>query len=325
MKKMLFLFSVLFLAFSLSAKEVQVKTKEIVLSADNTLILADSFTGGSVAKLMQQADNMNTSLKSGYPIYLFLYTPGGSIQAGLELYDFLSGLNRPVHTITLFAASMGFQTVQHLGTRYITRYGILMSHKARGGFKGEFGGGASQLDARYGMWLRRIDMLDGKTVNRTNGKQTLKTYRSAYSSELWLNGKEAVKQGYADFVAIVKCDTSLKGSVDQVFSNGFFSVNAKMSKCPLNTNPLEVSANIITNKGEMPLSKFISEGGIFGKKCRRLDEQERKNYWSNSKETKKAELCATDETLTFEKIQKAMSKKERFIGRDLRNHVEYSY
>jgi len=326
MKKILFLISVLLLTFSLSAKESTVPTKEIVLSADNTLTLADSFNGSSVAQLIQQASNLDSSLKSGYPIYLFLYTPGGSIQAGLELYDFLAGLNRPVHTITLFAASMGFQTVQHLGTRYITRYGVLMSHKARGGFQGEFGGGDSQLDARYGMWLRRINMLDGETVSRTNGKQTLKSYRDAYSSELWLNGKEAVEQGYADAVAVVKCDTSLRGSEEQVFSNGFFSVKAKISKCPLNTNPLSVGANIITNKGEMELEKFISEGGKFGSSCRRLDEEERKDYWSgNVVRGQKAELCAVDKTLTLEKIKEAISAKQKFISRDLRNHVEYSY
>ena len=184
-----------------------------------------------------------------------------------------------------------------------------MAHKARGGFEGEFGGGASQVDSRYGMWLRRINMLDMKTVSRTNGKQTLKSYRDAYSSELWLNGKEAVDQGYADAVAVVKCDYSLKGTEEKTFNNGFFKVKATVSKCPLNLNPLEMGANFLTNKGQMDLNKFISEGGSFGVVCKKTDE----------------ELCAMNQNLTFEKIKQAMDEKEKFISRDLRNHIEYSY
>ena len=112
---------------------------------------------------------MDASLKSGYPIYLFLNTPGGSIQAGLELIEGLNGINRPIHTVTLFAASMGWQLVQHLGTRYVLKYGVLMSHKARGQFSGEFGGGASQMDARYGLWLKRVHIME--TLQYTRGKK----------------------------------------------------------------------------------------------------------------------------------------------------------
>src|SRR5690606_3008535 len=178
--------------------------EELVLSSDNTLVLDDAFSGDVTVKLMEKATQMDSTLKSGYPMYLFLYTPGGSIQAGLELFEFLQGLNRPVHTVTLFAASMGFQTVQHLGERYIVKYGVLMSHKARGSFDGEFGGGISQLDSRYGLWLRRIQLMDAQTVERTGGKQTVKSYTDAYTPELWLNGEEAVEKGYADKVVTIK-------------------------------------------------------------------------------------------------------------------------
>jgi ATP-dependent protease ClpP protease subunit len=92
--------------------------KEIKLTKDNVLVLDQAFTGPSVAKLIQEARQKDADLKSGYPMYLFLNTPGGSIQAGLELIEALKGLNRPIHTITLFAASMGWQLLQHLGDRY---------------------------------------------------------------------------------------------------------------------------------------------------------------------------------------------------------------
>lgn len=301
------------------------KSKEIVLTSDNVIVLKDSFNDRSITKLMAQAKELDAKLESGYPIYLFLYTPGGSIEAGLELYEFLDGINRPVHTITSFAASMGFQTVQHLGKRYILRYGTLMSHKARGGFQGEFGGGLSQLDSRYGFWLRRLDMMDKVTVKRTNGKQTLKSYRASYDNELWLTGAEAVAKGYADEVVTVKCDNTLAGSNETVLNFGFFRVKAKFSNCPMIIAPIEMSASIITNQGEMPLNDFIVKNGKFGKKCKEKGQAAGKDYYGNIVPAQKPDLCAADKELTLEKINKAIEEKRKFFNRDLRDHVEYSY
>ena len=304
---------------------MSVQAKDIVLSADNSLILNTPFTKQSTNNLMGEAIELDANLKSGYPMYLFLYTPGGSIQAGLELFEFLKGLNRPIHTITLFAASMGFQTVQHLGKRYILKYGVLMSHKARGGFTGEFGGGLSQLDSRFNMWLKRIDMMDKLTVKRTKGKQTLKSYRAAYDNELWLNGEEAVEKGYADEVVSIKCDMSLRGTKEVKANLGFFSVIAEFSACPIRTAPVKVKANILTNSGEMDLTEFLMQNGKFGIKCNEKGFPGGKDYYGNIIEPKEPELCSRDKKLTLEKITKEIDKQMGHLNRNLRDHIVYSY
>lgn len=305
---------------------LSVNAKEIKLTADNTAVLRQSFNSSSVTELKKDLLALDANLKSGYPIYLVLYTPGGSIQKGLELFEFVKGLNRPVHTITIFAASMGFQTVQSLGTRYILKYGVLMSHKARGGFQGEFGGGLSQLDSRYGMWLKRIDMLDKVTVARTGGKQTLQSYRASYDNELWLNGPEAVEKGYADEVATVSCDSTLSSQEkSQVFDLGFFRVNVTFSGCPIITSPLKVSAELLTNKGFMAVDKFLTSNGKFGKTCNETEVPESKDYYGNVIEGKPAQTCAYDKNMTYEDVSKKLEEKEKFLNRDLRNSVEYSY
>lgn len=314
------------LALMLSIACFAVSAKEIKLTADNTAVLRSDFNSSSVTELKQQLLSLDANLKSGYPIYLVLYTPGGSIQKGLELFEFVKGLNRPVHTITIFAASMGFQTVQSLGQRYILKYGVLMSHKARGGFQGEFGGGLSQLDSRYGLWLRRVDMLDKVTVARTNKKQTLKSYRAAYDNELWLNGPEAVEKGYADEVVTVSCDTTLTGkTVDQVFDLGFFRIVATFSGCPIITSPMGISGELLTNKGFMKTQEFLIKNGKFGKECRETEIPATKDYYGNTSESKPAELCAYDKELNLAKIDKILEEKDQFLNRDLRNHVQYSY
>ena len=326
MKAILTFIAALVLSVSVQAKS----SKEIVLSSDNTLALSSTFTSSSVSKLMEEAKEKDSKLKSGYPLYLIMYTPGGSIQAGLELIEYLQGLNRPVHTITMFAASMGFQTVQHLGKRYILKYGVLMSHKARGGFQGDFGGGFSQLDSRYGMWLRRIDMMDRKTVARSNKKQTMKSYRAAYANELWLNGPEAVKQGYADEVVTVKCNSTLEGTRYTEEDFGFFSATISFSKCPLNTTPTVVRGSLLTNQGKMGVKEFLLKNGKFGPKCGTsnldyipidevlFDEEVKRRR-------NKEELCAMDRTLTLDKVRKKLEERKQFYTRDLKNNIAYSY
>lgn len=327
MKRLLVTLFALLLSLTVSAKEVKLKAKEVKLTADNTVVLRDSFNSSSITQLKKELLSLDANLKSGYPIYLVLYTPGGSIQKGLELFEFVKGLNRPVHTVTIFAASMGFQTVQSLGERYILNYGVLMSHKARGGFEGEFGGGLSQLDSRYGMWLKRIDMLDKVTVERSKGKQTLKTYRAAYDNELWLNGPEAVEKGYADAIASVSCDNNLTSkTVEQEFDLGFFQVTVKFSGCPIITSPLSISAKLLTNQGYKSLDEFLKMNGKFGKGCREEETDSNKDYYGSViSPPKRAELCAYDKELTIGKIQEALKEKDSHHNRDLRNHVQYSY
>lgn len=287
--------------------------KEIKLTKDNVLVLDQPFTSKSVTQLIQEARQKDADLKNGYPMYLFLNTPGGSIQAGLELIEALKGLNRPIHTITLFSASMGFQLVQHLGDRYILNYGRLMSHKARGSLGGEFGGGPSQLDSRYGLWLRTIDLMDKQTVKRTNGKKTLGQYRSDYDNELWLNGAEAVENGYADEIVTVRCNKGLdKANRETIVRFYGMTLKVTMSGCPIITSPISVTAKVRTNKGFMSTDEFLAKGGKFGKECLKKDMPPRVSSYSGEVVDKgrKAELCAMDESLTFESIEAQKQKSQ---------------
>ena len=215
----------------------------IVLSADNALLFDQAFEPTTVAKLLDKAKELDANLPQNYPMFLVMFSPGGSIDAGIEMANVLKSLNRPVHTITVFAASMGFQTVQQLDNRYILSLGELMSHNARGQFSGEFGQDGSQIDSRYQHWMRRILSLDKQTVKRTNGKQTLKSYRKAYENELWIMGEEAVKEGYADAVASVSCDSTLKGTYEETYVRRYFGFKVTFvitkSKCPLILSPIE--------------------------------------------------------------------------------------
>lgn len=225
----------------------------VTLSSDNVIIFNQEVDGSSVGAAIQKATELDEKLthkgilgKFGKedhttPIYLFLNTPGGSIQSGLELTEALKGLGRPIHTITAFAASMGFQIVQNMNDRLILKSGVLMSHHAVGQFQGEFGGSVrTQSENRTQLWLDRVRELDEQTVARTNGKQTYKSYTEQYDHEMWDTGSKSVAQGYADRIVTVKCDKSLSGTTAHTADFLGMVINYELSNCPLNSAPMNV-------------------------------------------------------------------------------------
>lgn len=281
----------------------------ITLSKSNTLVLDDVMMGDVTGKVINKARELDKTLsseltakyKAKKPLYLFLNTPGGSIQAGLELYEALNGLGRPVHTVTLFAASMGFQTAQNMGDRLILKNGVLMSHRAAGGFEGSFGGQyPSQIDSRYALWMDRLTELDKVTVSRTKGKQTLEGYQKQYASEMWLTGAKSVAQGYADKVVTVKCDESLNGSVEHSLSFFGITILYDTDECPINTAITNIRISMRTNRGIMGYEGFQALGGEFGVSC------------LASAVTKADKLCAADPTLSVEKLEDIQNRFKEF-------------
>jgi len=288
------------------------KQNQVILTNKNSVVLADEVNAETVAKVLQEVRKLDADLKKGEPLYLILNTPGGSISDGLELIDVIKGMDRKVHTITVFAASMGFQIAQNLNDRLITESGILMSHRAStSGTGGEFGGQEpSQLSNRMGLWSRRIKSMDEQTVKRTNGKQTLESYTKAYENELWLLSQDSVSEGYADKVVNVKCDKSLNGTRDQDFF--FFGVKivVTFSKCPVVTGPLEIKALIKTQEGFVPLNTFIEKGGMFGTACTVQQSQSKYN-------------CPSDVSLSLEKVEEMKRQTvQKFSQEYMRNNIK---
>lgn len=237
MKSMYYLFLVLLSSFAQAGQS----PAAVTLTKDNVITINNVFLSDTAANVIKQAKDLDARLVSSDPIYLVINSPGGSIEAGLELIENLSHLNRKVHTINLFSASMGFQTAQGLGERYVTKNGTMMSHKARGMFSGEFPG---QLDSRYGHYMKRVLRMDELTVKRTHGKHTLKSYHNLIENEYWCDGEDCVSQGFADNVVTTLCDKSLDGTTpvaifQDILMGMSVEVYADFDNCPTNTNALK--------------------------------------------------------------------------------------
>lgn len=214
-------------SFSISSAE----KKKILLTSDDTIFLSTEFTNNTVAEVMKQALDLHQKLPPFKEINFVINSPGGSIVAGLRLITFLNSLDRKVNVICVFCASMAFITMQHVnGNRILTEYGTLMSHKASGGFDGEFPG---QLTNRLSYWLDRLEKIDQKVVDRSNGKQTLIGYKELYENEYWCDDSTCVEQGFADEVANITCGSGFTGLSKRNIDTFFGSFEVYISKCPI--------------------------------------------------------------------------------------------
>lgn len=247
------------------------KNESVTLSAANLIVLNGEVNGENTAAVISKARELCNAANSGLSnkiglgkqtrLKLWLYTPGGSIQSGLEMTEALNGLNCPVDTVTLFAASMGWQIVQSLGERLVLKNGVMMSHHATGEATGEFGGSVrTQMENRQQLWTDRVKELDEQTVKRTNGKQTYESYTKEYDHEMWLTGAKSVEEGYSDRIVRVSCDETLSGVDTHHLSFLGFDIQYDLDKCPINTSPMNIRIGAPEGKALSPeVTNLIKE------------------------------------------------------------------
>jgi len=211
------------------------KPRVLELNENNTINFNDEFSPMFVAKKQAEAISLCFS-NIGKEINIVLYTPGGSISAGQLFFDTLNALPCTFNTITIFSASMGYQTVQNLGKRYIIPSGILMSHRASvSGLAGELGG---ELDSIINLIKDNVREMETVASNRVG--ITLEKYQSEISDELWLTGSQAVQKNHADEMVLVRCTKSLSGYTTRTVNTFFGPLRVKFSKCPLITAPIGI-------------------------------------------------------------------------------------
>lgn len=238
-----------------NAIETEDKTKlpVLVLSPENTLTFNEVVTDKSVAELQVKLQEMSNKLAKDKEIILVLYTPGGSVDAGMQLIDSLQAVPQKVKTLTLFAASMGFQFVQNMDERMITPSGVLMSHRAYGGMEGEIGG---EFDVRLNSVKRQILYMD--TIASRRMKMSVEDYRTLIRDEYWVHGFESVEDRAADKLVLARCSEKMSGKEEKEFPTLFGTFKVTFSKCPLITGPLEVKLEGIAEERQNEVRDFTT-------------------------------------------------------------------
>ena len=203
----------------------------IVLSPINHVLLRNEVSDDSVTKLQKEVFTLIQ--KRGhqtYTIYLVLDSPGGSIDAGLNLIESLKPVNN-IETITLFAASMASGIVEALpGKRHVLETGTYMFHRARGGVNGQFEDG--ELESRLNFYKKMVRKMEQDNADRM--KMSLDRYKQLVINELWIFGKDSVAQGAADEVSTITCtNTLINTRTVETFNYYGLQFQVEFSACPL--------------------------------------------------------------------------------------------
>ena len=131
-------------------------------------------------------------------IYLYINSPGGSITAGMAIYDTMQLIPNDVVTIaTGMAASMG-QFLLSSGTpgkRYATPNARILMHQPSGGI----GGTASDIRTQAELILSMKRRLSELTAEQT-GKSVEQILRDN-DRDNWFTAEEALEYGFFDHIA----------------------------------------------------------------------------------------------------------------------------
>jgi len=141
--------------------------------------------------LFLEADN------PGRDIHLYINSPGGSISAGLAMYDTMQWMKSPVNTICMgMAASMGsfLLAAGRAGKRSALPHARIMMHQPSGGTQGT----ASDIEIQ----AREILYLRGK-LNELYAKHTLQPLEQIEKDmdrDRFMSAEEAKAYGLVDHV-----------------------------------------------------------------------------------------------------------------------------
>lgn len=130
-------------------------------------------------------------------IHLYINSPGGSVTAGMSIYDTMQFIKPDVSTMCIGqAASMGALLLAGgtTGKRFCLPHSRIMIHQPLGGFQGQ----ASDIDIHAREILSIRDKLNKVLAHHTG--QTLKKIQQDTDRDNFLSAEQAVEYGLIDKV-----------------------------------------------------------------------------------------------------------------------------
>ncbi|MCI9887184.1 ATP-dependent Clp protease proteolytic subunit [Micrococcales bacterium 31B] len=137
-------------------------------------------------------------------IWLYINSPGGSVTAGMAIYDTMQFVKPDVCTVAMgLAASMGQFLLASgaKGKRYATPYARIMMHQPSGGI----GGTATDIRIQAELILHMKKQMQELTAQQTG--KTVDQINADADRDRWFTAEEALEYGFIDKVIATAADT----------------------------------------------------------------------------------------------------------------------
>jgi len=134
-------------------------------------------------------------------IYMYINSPGGSVTAGLAIYDTMQYIKPEVSTLCVGqAASMAawLLAAGTKGKRFALPHARIMIHQPLGGVQGQ----ATDIDIQAREIIRLREQMNNILVKHTG--QSLKKIEKDTDRDLFLTGKQALEYGLVDEVIVTR-------------------------------------------------------------------------------------------------------------------------
>jgi ATP-dependent Clp protease, protease subunit len=144
-------------------------------------------------------------------IWLYINSPGGSVTAGMAIYDTMQFVKPDVATVAMgLAASMGQFLLSSgaQGKRYATPHSRIMMHQPSGGF----GGTVSDIRIQAELIMQMKRTLTELTAEQTG--QSVEQIMKDADRDRWFTAEEAKEYGFIDHVEAHSRDVSGGGGTD---------------------------------------------------------------------------------------------------------------
>ena len=162
------------------------------------IIMLDTDVNSTSASLIVAQMLFLESTAPGKPINFYINSPGGSVTAGMSIYDTMQFIKSPVHTTVMgIAASMGsfLAMAGEKGKRAILPHARHMIHQPSGGASGM----ASDVEIQYKELQYWKETLTDIYVKHT-GVDKDKIAKDM-DRDFFMSAKESIDYGLADIIA----------------------------------------------------------------------------------------------------------------------------
>lgn len=141
--------------------------------------------------LLLEADNPGKEIK------FYISSPGGSVTAGMVVYDTMRMIKSPVSTICMgLAASMGSILLSGgvKGKRYIYPHGEVMIHQPSLG--GHVQGVSADMEI-HAEQILRVKNIGAKILAENTG-QTVERIKRDFERDYWMDAERSIEYGIVD-------------------------------------------------------------------------------------------------------------------------------